>query len=99
VGDAALRIATIPRLSWAFEAKARQVYLATLFRARDQSSIDRVLRTAEAFAALGDRAVVEQCLRVADDLAARARNPESRERVQVVAALLRDRLLAAERQR
>jgi hypothetical protein len=98
VGDAGLRIATMPRLSRAFEAKARQVYLLTLFRARDQASIDGVLRTAEAFATLGDRAVVEQALQVADQLAARAGDPEGRERLRAVGALLRDRLLAAERQ-
>lgn len=98
VGDAATRIATLPRLLRAFEAKARLVYLATLFRARDQGSIDGVLRTAEAFATLGDPAVVEQCLRVADELAARAGDREGCERVQAGGALLRDRLLAAERQ-
>jgi hypothetical protein len=98
VGDASLRIATMPRLGRAFEAKARQVYLAALFRARDQGSLDGVLRTAEAFAMLGDGDVVEQCLRVADDLTRRANDPEARERVRTVAALLRDRLLAAEPQ-
>jgi len=37
-------------------------------RARSQDSVDGVLRTAEAFARLGDGEVVEQALRVARDL-------------------------------
>lgn len=81
VGDAALRIG---RLAGAFEASrasARQAYLGALVRARRTGSLDGVLRAAEAFAALGDRAVVDQCLGVGDELAGRAKDRQARVRV------------------
>jgi hypothetical protein len=59
---------------------ARQAYLDALFCARDRRSVDGVLRAAEAFAALGDRDVVVQSLRIADVLAD-AEGPAARERV------------------
>jgi hypothetical protein len=62
-------------------AKAREAYLAALFRARAEGSIDGVLRTAERFAELGDRAVVEQCIHVARQIAARSRDPQADEHV------------------
>lgn len=69
VGDAALRIgdATHQRVGW--EPKARQCYLTALFRAREHRSLDGVLRVAKAFAQLGDQAVVEQGIRIAERLA------------------------------
>ncbi len=96
VGDASLRLGHVPRLARAFEARARQSYLAALFRARDQGSVDGVLRTAEAFAALGDGEVVDQCLRVAEGLAARGADAYAKERVRAAAALLADRMLAVD---
>jgi hypothetical protein len=67
-----------------FDAKAREIYLAALFRARQQDSLDGVLRVAEAFAALGDRDEVERCLRIAERLA--AQDAEAKADVQAVAA-------------
>lgn len=78
-GDAALRIgaaAKSPRLA---APTARQAYLTALVRARSQKSVDGVLRTAEAFARLGDGEVVEQALRIARELG--GRNPEAEARV------------------
>jgi len=60
-------------------AKARQAYLAALFRARNQGSLAGVLITAERFAELGDREVVEQCIRVARQVAAQSRDPYAEE--------------------
>jgi hypothetical protein len=37
---------------------------------RPPASVDALLKTAEVFAALGDRDVVEQCIRLAEQLAA-----------------------------
>lgn len=84
VGDAALRIGEVANGRTASEAKARGTYWAALFRARQQGSLDGVLRTAEAFAALGDRAVAAQCLRLAEGLAARARDAYARARVRTI---------------
>lgn len=96
VGEASLRIGQVAGTRQAAEAKARDAYLTALFRARQQGSLAGVLRAAEAFAALGDREVVEQSLRIADSLAARDPDPVARERVRAFAAQLADRLLAAE---
>lgn len=71
VGDAYLRIGERLAYRRAFVAKAREAYLAAVFRARQQRSLDGVLRATEAFAALGDRQVVAQCLTIAKDLAGR----------------------------
>lgn len=84
VGEAYLRLGRLGGFSRAAEAKARQIYLAALFRARQQESLDGVLRTAEAFAALGDRELVDRCLRIAESLAAQARDAQARERVREV---------------
>jgi hypothetical protein len=70
VGDAVIGIGTASGLPNGPHAKAREAYLTALTRARRDRSVDGVLRTAEAFAALGDRAVVLQCLRAAEDLGA-----------------------------
>jgi len=67
-GDAALRIRALAKAQRLATPTARQAYLTALVRARGQGSVDGVLRTAEAFARLGDGEVVEQALRVARDL-------------------------------
>jgi len=70
VGDAALGLDPANELSNGPRARARTAYLTALMRARRDQSVEGVLRTAEAFAALDDRAVVEQCLRMAESFAA-----------------------------
>ena len=67
-GDATLRIRAVAKAQRLAAPTARQAYLTALVRARGQGSVDGVLRTAEAFARLGDGEVVEQALRVARDL-------------------------------
>lgn len=67
-GDAALRIRAVAKAQRLAAPTARQAYLTALVRARGQGSVDGVLRTAEAFARLGDGEVVEQALQVARDL-------------------------------
>ncbi len=81
VGDAYLRIGESFGFRAAAEARARQLYLAALFNARGSGSLDGVLRAGEAFAVLGDRDVVEQSLRVAEQLAARPRDTQAQDRV------------------
>lgn len=88
VGDAALRVGQVAVTRHAAQARARNVYLAALFRARQQDSVDGVLRAAEAFAALGDRDVVEQCLRLAGAMASQARDSHASARVHALTARL-----------
>ena len=95
VGDAYLRIGQVAGARKTAEAKARTSYLAALFYARQQGSLEGVLRVAEAFAALGDREVAEGCLRMADALAADARDPQARDRVRAYRERLATRFLEA----
>jgi len=68
--------------------KARNLYLAAYFRARQQRSVDGLLRTAEAFARLGDRAAAGQALQSAESVAAEVGDPRTTARVQAVALRL-----------
>jgi len=74
IGDAAgARAVTMP---W-----ARRSYLTAFVRAQRQGSLDGMLRTAEGFAALGDRDLARQCLRAAERFSKQARDPQALERV------------------
>lgn len=66
VGDASMRIGRVQGVGTVHPSRARQNYLEALFRARAHRSVDGILRSAEAFAALGDRSVVAECLRIAE---------------------------------
>lgn len=89
VADAHLRIGEAAGLRKRSEPKARELYLAAFFRAREARALEGIVRATEAFAALGDRDVAEQCLRTAANLArgappgseAHRRVETSRERV------------------
>jgi hypothetical protein len=52
VGDAAVRIGAIARSSEYWQPRAREAYLAAMFRARAHHSLEGVLRAAEGFGAL-----------------------------------------------
>ena len=85
MGDAIRRIANVTGSRSLGEARSRSLYLAALFRARQQGLVAGVLRTAQAFADLGDGEVVEQCLVVARALAARVGDREAEARIQALA--------------
>jgi hypothetical protein len=70
VGDAFLRIAQARGEEPAMLPEVRRAYLRALFCARDQRSVEGILRVAEAFASLGDRDVADQVLVMASALAA-----------------------------
>ena len=93
VAGAALRIGTIPGFKKAAESRARESYWTALFRARRQGSLNGVLDTAEAFGALGDRVMVEQCIRIAERLAVLTGDTEAADRVRVLAADLAHRYI------
>lgn len=92
VGDASRRLGEVAISREPFEARAREIYLTAFSRARRQESLDGVLRAAEAFTALGDRALVEQSLRVAEALT--AGDPEAEADVGAFARPLADQLPA-----
>ena len=81
VGDAFRQVGDAGGFRQTARAKARQSYLTALFRARGEGSVDGVLRVAERFAELGDREVVEQCIRVAWTVAAQAKDPLAQQSV------------------
>jgi len=70
VGDAFVAIGRASGTPGGARMNAREAYLAALIRARRDRSVDGALRSAEAFRALDDRAVGEQCLHIAGQLAA-----------------------------
>jgi hypothetical protein len=86
VAAAAMRIAVIPGFQKAAESRARESYWTALFRARRQGSLSGVLDTAEAFGALGDRVMVEQCIRIAERLASLTGDSEAADRVRALSA-------------
>ena len=86
VGDAHLRVAETARARKTLIARAHQNYLAALYCARQQRSIEGVLRTAAGFAGLGDRESVDQCLRIARIMANAANDEVARARVRRLTA-------------
>jgi hypothetical protein len=92
-GDLYRRIGEATGLRRSFEDKARETYQKAFFRARQQGSVEGVLRATEGYAALGDAQMVGLGLRVAERLA--ARDPEARADVRAFRARLGDPSLAA----
>jgi hypothetical protein len=93
LGDAYLRIGEVARDPEPAKAKARSLYTEALVRARSQGSLDGVLRSGEAFAALGDHEVAGQAIRVAQDLAAEGTDPYAAARVRSVSERLTTRFV------
>jgi hypothetical protein len=69
-GDATLWLTEVPAWQPTATARARELYLAAFFRAREEGSVRGMQRSADAFARLGDTQVAEQCLRAARELPA-----------------------------
>jgi hypothetical protein len=70
VGDAFVAIGRASGSPRGARMNARDAYLSALIRARRAHSVEGAIRTAEAFRGLDDRAVSEQCLHIAAQLAA-----------------------------
>ena len=96
VGDVYRRLGERAGFHKTADAKARETYLAALFRARSQESLEGVLRAAQGFADLGDHGIVEQCIRVARSVAARSRDPRAEDRVRIFAERWAARALEAD---
>jgi hypothetical protein len=95
VADAYRRLGA--RAGFRADAKARQLYLTALVRARGEMSLEGVLRAAQGFAELNDDAVVEQCIRAAWRIAAQTRKPLDEQRVRAFAQRWAARTLAVDR--
>jgi hypothetical protein len=96
VAEAARRIGAVPGFGRAGQARARETYWLALFRAHREGSLTGVLRTAEGFCGLGDRNMVEQCIRIAESLAARdSSGPGRTEHVRALAEDLLRRYFGA----
>jgi hypothetical protein len=96
VAAASLRIGRIPGFARASEARARETYWTALFRARQDGSLNGVLETAEAFGMIGDRSMVEQCIRIAESLAALTADGRAVETIRELASRLAERFLTTE---
>jgi len=79
VGDAFMAIGRASGSARGARMNAREAYLTALIRARRDHSVDGAIRSAEAFWELDERAVVEQCLHIAAQLA--AGDEQARQRV------------------
>jgi len=88
VGDASVRLAQVRGEGPPILPEARRAYLGALFLARDERSLEGVLRVAEAFASLGDRDVADRVLVMASALAASSPRAPASERIRI----LRERL-------
>ena len=80
VGDAFMAIGRVSGSARGARMNARVAYLSALIRARREGSVDGALRAAQAFWELDERAVVEQCLHIAAQLAARDERAQQRVR-------------------
>ena len=87
-GDLYRRIGDATGLKRSFESKAREAYQKAFFRARQQSSVEGVLRATEGYAALGDTQMVGLGLRVAQRLA--GGDPEAQADIRTFRARLND---------
>ena len=70
VGDAAIGIGDVQDFAETAAGAARKSFLTALYRAQAQQAVDGVLRAAEGFASLGDRAAVQSCVAIAYRVAA-----------------------------
>ncbi len=68
-GETARRIGDVTGARDEADAKARQLYRSALSQARQQASLDGVLRAAEALAEVGDHEGVKESMRIAKILA------------------------------
>lgn len=71
VGDAHVRIARAAGAARTAQGPARQIYLTALVRAQRDGSVEGAVRAATAFAALGDREIAAEAVRIAAALEAR----------------------------
>jgi len=91
VGDAALRLGDASGDPRPMTREARRAYLSALMHARSQGSLEGVLRATGAFARLGDRDMVEQGIRIAQDIA--RGDDAAQKRIATLAGIWIDELL------
>ena len=97
VADTYRRLGELGGFEAVARARARELYLTALFRARGEASLDGVLRVAAAFVELEDREMVEQCIQIAQRVAAQGPDPLGPLRVRMFTDRWRGRALGVER--
>ena len=97
VADAHRRLGELGGFEQAARARARELYLTALFRARGEASLDGVLRVAAAFVELEDREMVEQCVEIARRVAEQGQDPLGTLRVRMFVDRWRGKMLGVER--
>jgi len=91
VGDASARLGEeFPRVRENLRPEVHRIYCAALLRARQQESLDGVLRVSEAFADLGARAEAREGLLVAAEMLAMRGSARDAERLKALAERLED---------
>ncbi len=91
VGDASARLGDeFPRAREGLRPEVHRIYGAALRRARQQESLDGVLRMSEAFADLGDRAQAREGLLMAAEMLAMRGSTRHAERLKALAERLED---------
>src|SRR5262249_47623275 len=93
-GDAFMKIGRAASTPGGAHMNAREAYLTALIRARRDHSAEGALRSAQAFAGLGERVLVEQSLYVAARLA--TGNEEMQQRIAEAQLRLENRQTAAD---
>jgi hypothetical protein len=97
VGDASARLGEeFPRVRENLRPEVHRIYCAALLRARQQESLDGVLRVSEAFADLGDRDRAREGLTVATGMLAASQRAYDADRLKALADRLDDQTSAAE---
>jgi hypothetical protein len=80
-GDAYLQIAEAGSFRASAKPMARQIYLKCADSREGAALVEGALRVATAFDALGDREVVDHCVKVAEGVACRQRDGAAMEQV------------------
>jgi hypothetical protein len=88
VADGCLRLARASSNGRGLVPEARGLYLTALFRARQQRSVEGMLRAAEGFNRLEDHEATSQALRLAESLAAESGDARDRALVRGLAERL-----------
>lgn len=97
VADTYRRLGELGGFEAVARARARELYLTALLRARAEASLDGVLRVAAAFVELEDREVVEQCIQIAQHVAQQGQDPLGPLRVRMFVDRWNERVLGVER--
>lgn len=96
VGDASVRLMKSPGARPTLWPEVRQIYRWALFRARQQGSLEGVVRVSEAFIELGDREAARDGLALATAMLIESRGAQDGDRVKALSDRLDDQAIDPE---